>query len=187
MAEMCLHRTRADQVEPVFRRLQERAPTPRHMVEEPELCLAEMQSLGLRWRAENLIEVARVLEDQFEGRVPDDELTLRSLPGVGDYVAQAVLCFGFGRRSVLVDTNTVRIVSRIHKREGTRRWQLRLDLHQLAGAKGPDAAFNYALLDLGALVCRAGTPHCHECPLRRHCATGAGVEPPPQMQLEPVS
>ena len=54
----------------------------------------------------------------------------------------------------------------------------------LAGPDGPDAEFNYALLDLGALVCRAGTPSCHECPVRRHCATGADATPPPQLQLE---
>ena len=93
-----------------------------------------------------------------DGSVPDDELTLRSLPGVGDYVAQAVLCFGFGRRAVLVDTNTQRITARLNDRDTTRRWQIRLDLYRLAGARGPDAEFNYALLDLGALVCRAESP-----------------------------
>ena len=56
-----------------------------------------MRSLGLRWRAENIIAVARALVDDFDGRVPDTELELRALPGVGDYVAQAVLCFGFGQ------------------------------------------------------------------------------------------
>ena len=116
--------------------------------------------------------------------VPDNELELRSLPGVGDYVAQAVLCFGFDQRAVLVDTNTARITGRLFAREDERRWQLRLDLYRLAGPDGPDAEFNYALLDLGALICRAGTPRCHECPVRQHCATGAGATPPPQLQLE---
>jgi A/G-specific adenine glycosylase len=127
------------------------------------------------------------LVENFRGQVPDNEMELRSLPGVGDYAAQAVLCFGFGRRAVLVDTNTSRIISRLHARDQTRRWQLRLDLHRLAGRDGPDAAFNYALLDLGALICRAGTPRCGECPIRRHCATGAGASPPPQLQLEQMS
>ena len=140
-----------------------------------------MASLGLRWRAENVVEVARSLVEEFGGRVPDTEIELRSLPGVGDYVAQAVLCFGFGRRSVLVDTNTVRITGRVFGREKARRWQLRLDLYRLAGADGPDAPFNYALLDLGALVCTAGRPRCGQCPVSSHCATGAGAEPPPHL------
>jgi DNA (cytosine-5)-methyltransferase 1 len=184
MAEMCLHRTRADQVAPVFKRLRRLAPNPRAMARKDREALETMKSLGLRWRAENVIEVARALVADFGGAVPDSELELRSLPGVGDYVAQAVLCFGFDRRAVLVDTNTARITGRLFDREDERRWQLRLDLYRLAGPDGPDAEFNYALLDLGALICRAGTPICHECPVREHCATGAGVTPPPQLQLE---
>jgi DNA (cytosine-5)-methyltransferase 1 len=184
MAEMCLHRTRADQVTPVFTELRGLAPNPEMMVAEADRALETMVSLGLRWRAKNLVEVARALLDKFDGEVPETELELRSLPGVGDYVAQAVLCFGFGRRAVLVDTNTVRITGRVFDREKGRRWQLRLDLYRLAGAAGPDAAFNYALLDLGALVCRSGTPLCGECPVRSHCAMGEGVSPPPELVPE---
>jgi DNA (cytosine-5)-methyltransferase 1 len=184
MAEMCLHRMRADQVAPVFIELRRLAPTPETMVAEADLASRTMASLGLGSRAENVIEVARTLIDSFEGRVPDTEIELRSLPGVGDYVAQAVLCFGFGRRSVLVDTNTVRITGRVFAREKARRWQLRLDLYRLSGADGPDAAFNHALLDLGALVCRAGSPRCDVCPVRSHCATGGDVSPPPDLVME---
>jgi DNA (cytosine-5)-methyltransferase 1 len=187
MAEMCLHRTRADQVVPVFEALLRIAPTPERMVVNSEAALDAMLSLGLRWRAENIIRVADALVRIFDGVVPDDDFELRMLPGVGDYVGQAVICFGFGRRAVLLDTNTMRIVGRIYGHERSRRWQLRLDLHHLAGAKGPDAAFNYALLDLGALVCRAGTPRCELCPLREHCVTGSGAAPPAQMDLTGAS
>ncbi len=168
----------------MFTELRRLAPTPKKMVARADEALVTMSSLGLRWRAENIVEVARTLVDKFSGRVPKTEMELRSLPGVGDYVAQAVLCFGFGRRSVLVDTNTVRITGRVFGREKDRRWQLRLDLYRLAGAEGPDAAFNYALLDLGALVCRSGTPRCDVCPVRSHCMTGEGVEPPSNLVLE---
>jgi DNA (cytosine-5)-methyltransferase 1 len=172
MAEVCLHRTRADQVRPVYEALAELAPTPAAMVENADEAIRVMRSLGLRWRAENMLRIAQALVDEHDGEVPSEELELRRLPGVGDYVANAVLTFGFGRRAVIVDTNTERIVGRVCGREKTPRWQLRLDLHEFAGRAGPDAAFNYALLDLGALVCRAGAPLCDECPVGdRHCAT----------------
>ena len=183
MAEMCLHRTRADQVVPVYEALLRIAPTPAAMVRSSEEALTAMRSLGLRWRAENIVRVAEALVETFDGVVPDDDFELRMLPGVGDYVAQAVICFGFGRRAVLLDTNTMRIVGRVYGHERSRRWQLRLDLHHLAGGRGPDAEFNYALLDLGALVCRAGTPRCELCPLRQHCVTGSGSAPSAQMDL----
>lgn len=187
MAEICLHRTRADQVVPVFEALLRLAPTPEDMVEHADEALEAMRSLGLRWRAENMIGVARALIADHDGVVPDSELALRSLPGVGDYVAQAVLCFGFGRRAVLMDTNTMRIVGRLRGHADTRRWQQRLDLHRLAGAAGPDAAFNYALLDLGALVCRATKPVCDECPLQHLCVTAEAAGEPDQLTLTRVA
>lgn len=185
MAEMCLQRTRADQVVGVFEALVRIAPTPGLMVANRARTLEAMRPLGLRWRAEKLVEAAAVIADEFDGVVPDSDRELRLLPGVGDYASQAVLCFGFGRRAVLIDTNTARIVRRIHARdEPYRRWQMRLDLHALAGERGPDAPFNYALLDLGAAVCRAGTPDCGRCPVARHCAIGSGmVDEPPRGPL----
>ena len=183
MAEMCLHRTRADQVAPVFEALVRIAPTPERMVKRADEALAAMRSLGLRWRAENVVAVAQSLVELFDGEVPDDDLELRMLPGVGDYVAQAVRCFGFGRHAVLIDTNTVRITSRLFGRDASRRWQLRVDLHRMAGDPGPEQAFNYALLDLGALVCTAGVPACIACPLRTHCVVGSNAEPPARLAL----
>jgi DNA (cytosine-5)-methyltransferase 1 len=172
MAEVCLHRTRADQARPVYEALAQLAPTPADMVKNARRARAAMRSLGLRWRADNMIKIARALVRDHGGVVPSDSLELRQLPGVGDYVANAVLTFGFGQRTVIVDTNTSRIVGRVRGREDkTLRWQLRLDLHGLAGRDGPNAAFNYALLDLGAKICRAGTPLCNDCPVVRHCAS----------------
>jgi DNA (cytosine-5)-methyltransferase 1 len=168
VAEMCLRRTRADQVAAIYRELIRIAPTPAAMTRNREAVMRATRSLGLRWRVDNLLAVARVLVKKFNGEVPSNEADLLSLPGVGDYVTAAVLTFGFGRNAVLLDTNTQRIVGRVRKRV-LRRWQLRLDLHQLAGQPGPDAAFNYALLDLGALACRARDPLCVTCPVRRRC------------------
>jgi DNA (cytosine-5)-methyltransferase 1 len=172
LAEMCLHRTRADQVNAIFADLIRLGRTPADLIANESEARRVMDSLGLRWRIDNILAVARVLLDRFGGAVPSTREELLTLPGVGDYVANAVLCFGFGKRSILMDTNTERIVSRVmgHDRS-SRRWQLRLDLYRLAGSSGADAAFNYALLDLGAMVCRATSPRCLVCPVAQHCQT----------------
>ncbi|MGH7641460.1 MAG: DNA (cytosine-5-)-methyltransferase [Candidatus Dormibacteria bacterium] len=175
IAEMCLHRTRADQVVPVYQRLVRLAPTPRALLVNADAARRAMQPLGLWWRVRNILDVARVLQERFEGVVPSTSLELRSLPGVGDYVAGAVLCFAFGRRAVLLDTNTERIVGRVRGGPRGRRMQMRLDLYDLAGQEGPDRDFNYALLDLGALVCRPEHPDCSRCPIGRACATGSDM------------
>lgn len=148
------------------------AATPAAVARDPEAALDRLREAGLKATAELVVEVAIDIVDRFEGCVPDDVMDLRSLAGVGDYVCQAVLCFGFGRRSVLVDRNTSRVSTRINDRDHPQRFQLRLDLHRLAGVDGPDASFNRALLDLGNQVCRAADPHCDACPVREHCARG---------------
>jgi DNA (cytosine-5)-methyltransferase 1 len=170
IGEICLTRTRRDLIPRMYRVLTAMAPDPRTLLRQPNV-ENELLELGLGARGELLLDIARTLVNEFGGLVPDDEMELRELPGVGDYAAQSILCFGFGRRAVLLDATTARVVTRHRAREDRRRWQLRLDLYQLAGARGPDAAFNRALLDLGAEICRAARPLCPECPLASDCLT----------------
>jgi A/G-specific adenine glycosylase len=126
--------------------------------------------LGLRWRAENVIAVADELIDRHGGQVPADESGLRALTGVGDYVASAVRCFAYGVPTVLLDANTKRIVARMTGAKNAGAWRTRLEIYRLAGTRGPDADFNYALLDFGAVVCKPSTPDCTRCPFQRNCA-----------------
>lgn len=169
IAEICLRRTRADQVLPVYRKLVRIAPTPAALVARAPEVSGLLRTLGLRWRARNLVATARVLAREYDGRIPRSESALRKLPGVGEYVARAVLSFAYRRPAVILDTNTTRIVSRVTAREQGHAWQARLDLYELAGRAGADASFNYALLDLGALVCKPRDPLCDACPVRDLC------------------
>ena len=170
LAEMCLHRTRADQVSAIYSELVTIAPDPAGLLANQTQARRLLKSLGLQWRVENIVNVARVLVDVYGGEVPETREDLRGLPGVGDYVANSVLCFAFNQPSVLMDTNTERIASRVAGRDRSApRWQLRLDLYDIAGPVGADQNFNYALLDLGALVCRSTAPRCRICPVSNEC------------------
>jgi DNA (cytosine-5)-methyltransferase 1 len=185
IGELALRRAPEAEVAAMFRRLRQAARTPRRVVADEAGVAALLRSIGLRSAVESLLKVARHLVEHHDGRVPDDSLELRAIPGVGDYLAEAVLCFGFGRRSVLVDTNTTRICTRVSGRDVRKRFQLRLDLHHLAGTPGPDGEFNRALLDLGELLCRPTDPICDECPVRDLCSHGRDqkeghVEPRPE-------
>ena len=182
MAELSLSRTRADLVPVIYDQLRALAPSPRALLARPDAA-SDLRAMGLGARAAILLSVAKILEERFGGDVPESDADLRSLPGVGDSIAQAVRCFAFGRRAVLLDVATRRLVSRYLGRSDLRRWQIRLDLYRLAGTPGPDAAFNYALLDHGALVCRAAAPRCEECPLRERCAARGGLAEASQLTL----
>jgi len=171
VAELLLSRAREEDAERVFAGLTVTAPTPAALLahEDPERALV---LVGVKDRARVAVELAQAIVDRFDGEVPDHEGDLQALPGVGDYVGRAVLTFAFGRRQVLVDRTTARVASRISHHDDTRRFQLRLDLHRLAGTPGPDAAFNRALLNLGREVCTTERPKCGGCPILRHCTTG---------------
>ena len=175
LIEMCLHRTRAEQVARVADEVLTLGGTPESFLENLKTLEPSLASLGLRWRIDNLVSAATFIRDRLAGQVPDNWQELVAIPGVGDYIASAVLCFAFGRPSVLMDTNTMRIARRVSGGATRPTWRLRLSLHQMAGSKGAGSEWNQALLDLGALTCTARAPKCGDCPVRGHCATGSLV------------
>jgi DNA (cytosine-5)-methyltransferase 1 len=182
--ELLLTRARPEQADSIFDQLCQLAPTPTdlHLLEHPEVALTQ---IGVSERAGVLVDVANQLVQRFGGVVPEDDMDLRTLPGVGDGVCTAVLTFGFGRRQVLLDRTTARVAGRVTRHEDTRRFQLRLDLHRFAGSTGPDAAFNRALLDLGREICQNERPRCAICPVSQDCATG--LAGPVQLEWTPES
>ena len=173
LIEMCLHRTRADQVAHVAAELLTLGRTPDSFLDNLERVEPLLATLGLHWRSENLKAAAKYVKEEIGGRVPNNWQELVAIPGVGDYIASAVLCFAFDRPSILMDTNTMRIAHRIMGGSKRPSWRLRLSLHQMAGPSGAKAQWNQALLDLGAMTCTARAPKCGDCPIRPHCATGS--------------
>ena len=179
LVEMCLHRTRADQVARVIRKVVDRGETPETFLANTKELEPYLRTLGLNWRSANLTAAAEYVQSKLSGQVPDSWPELMAIPGVGDYIASAVQCFAFGRPSVLIDTNTRRIGRRLLGGDSSRPlWSIRLHLRELAGEERANAQWNQALLDLGALVCKARRPLCGKCPVRIHCAVGRrnGVE-----------
>lgn len=172
LAEACLHRTQADQVASVFENLLQIAPDAAALVSNQKRFREASASLGLAWRTESLIDAAERLVEENGGVPPDDWSALNSLPGVGDYVASAVLCFAYGHHAVLLDTNTMRVAKRIIGDPTLPKWEARVELYRRAMPKGPDADWNYALLDLGGTVCTAKRPACDHCPVSQMCITG---------------
>jgi DNA (cytosine-5)-methyltransferase 1 len=173
LAELLLTRAQRAESERIVDGLRSLAPSPRVLLDRPS-AEKELSDLGIGERASLALRIAQDLVDYFDGEVPSDEADLMLLPGVGDYVCRAVLSFGFGRRQVLVDRTTARVAGRVVGHDDSRRFQLRLDLHRLAGEHGPDPRFNMALLDLGRDICGA-IPQCGVCPVSAECATGQAV------------
>jgi A/G-specific adenine glycosylase len=173
VAEVLLHRTRAEQVVSLYDLFLVRFPNIQALAKStPDELLQLFHSAGLQWRWKLLHAMAVDLETRFNGQIPDDFVQLTSLPGVSHYIASAVRCFAFGHPEVMLDTNTVRITSRLFGlpiTDSSRRSRLFRDILQsLIDADNP-RDFNFALIDLAATICMAKSSLHHECPLRNSC------------------
>ena len=138
--------------------------------------------LGYYSRARNLHACAVTVRRDHGGVFPDTEQGLRALPGIGPYTAAAISAIAFGRRTMPVDGNIERVVSRLFAVEEPLP-QAKPLIQQLAmtlvGATGDgdgksragDSA--QALMDLGASICTPKKPACALCPLNGDCMSRA--------------
>jgi len=136
------------------------------------------QGLGYYARARNLHKCARIVADEYGGCFPDNEPELRKLPGIGPYTAAAIAAIAFGRRSVPVDGNVERVVSRLY-RIGDSGPVLKTRVGEAAAPLVPERSGDFwqAVMDLGATVCRPKGPICDICPLAMYCQARDGGNP----------
>ena len=173
VAEVLLKRTTAAAAARVFPSFIARFPDPESLRRAPTGEVEEaLRPVGLyRQRAKGLKEMAEYLVGEHEGRVPDSLTELEKVPHLGPYSSRAVLSFGHGRPAAIVDSNVVRVLGRVYRRRLGKSPSLSATqaLADLLLDAENHQAFNWALLDLGAKVCRYGTPLCGECPLAGSC------------------
>jgi A/G-specific adenine glycosylase len=176
VAEFLLHRTRADQVVPLYLQFLAAYPRVQDLAEAQLSDVREaLASAGLMWRVDMLLDCARAIVERFGGQIPASFADLQSLPGIGHYKAAAIRCFAFGYGDAIVDTNTVRIASRLLGFRVTDASRRSDTVHRIIQSLiNPEhaRALNFALLDFGALVCRSVKPLCLECPLLELCTYG---------------
>jgi len=129
--------------------------------------------LGLKNRARGLKRLACEIQDYHDGKVPDNLEDLKNLYLIGDYTANAVLCFAYNKRVPILDTNVIRIIGRFFGKHSDRK-RPRNDRELWSFAKKILPAkefkeYNWSLLDFGAIICKKKSPHCDICPLKRKC------------------
>src|SRR5438876_1752119 len=131
--------------------------------------------LGYYSRARNLHACAVAVLRDHGGVFPDTEEGLRSLPGIGPYTAAVISAIAFDDRTMPVDGNIERVVSRLYAVEDALP-QAKPLIHQLAATLlGPSRAGDsaQALMDLGASICTPKKPACALCPLNEDCLARA--------------
>lgn len=129
-----------------------------------------------RNKAKNIIGAARVITEQFGGRVPDtmDELLL--LPGVARKTANVVLGNAYGKNEgVVVDTHVSRLSHRLGLTKHTDPVKIERDLAKLFPRENW-TMLAHLLIHHGRAICDARKPRCNTCPLATYCPK-IGVDP----------
>lgn len=174
IAEIMLHRTKADQVKKVYEKFIEKYPDFKFISDAGlERIRSELLPLGLHWRVDLLYEMAGEIVQQYNGILPTDKNKLMKLSGTGPYISSTILCFGYNKPEPILDTNTVRIIGRVFGLEindsSRRNKHYEKLMKQLVDCKDP-RVFSFSMIDFAALVCRSGNkPKCEKCPITGLC------------------
>jgi A/G-specific adenine glycosylase len=176
VSEIMLQQTQVDRVLPKYHQWLERYPSLTALAEAPEDDVVDTwRPLGYNIRPRRLQAIARESVATYGGILPDDEATLLSFKGIGQYTAGAVMSFAFGKRAAILDTNVARVLYRVFIGKGDpRSHQMIKRLWATSRAVLPHKHvfdFNQALMDFGATVCTARKPLCATCVMRRACRT----------------
>jgi A/G-specific adenine glycosylase len=169
-----LQQTQIATATPFYQRFLAAFPTVTDLAEAPlERVLELWSGLGYYRRARHLHQAAQVLAQQFGGKFPEGYNDIRTLPGIGDYTAKAVLSIAFNQPYAVVDGNVARVVARLYSLRGNlHQPQFRATVErELAGllSHREPGDFNQALMELGQTVCLPRGPLCPACPLNKWC------------------
>ena len=169
-----LQQTQVATVIPFYFKFLRAFPTLEKLAQAPlERVLELWSGLGYYRRARNLHAAARLVSRKFGGRIPADYHQARSLPGIGDYTARAILSIAYQQPFAVMDGNVSRVVARLKAFQGSinqPRFRLAVEqeLERLLSRRKP-GNFNQALMELGQTVCLPRAPRCSVCPIRKWC------------------
>ncbi len=120
-------------------------------------------------KAKHLIGMARTLEQEFQGVVPDSMEELQKLPGVGRKTANVILSVAFQKPAMAVDTHVFRVAARIGLTTGAKNpYETEMQLIEHIPEEKIPLAHHWLILH-GRYVCTARNPKCDQCGVAPLC------------------
>ena len=174
LSEIILQQTRVEQGLGYYHRFITTFPTVKHLAQAPEIKVFKLwEGLGYYTRCKNLLATAKYINDELQGKFPHKYEDILALKGIGPYTAAAIGSFAFNLPHAVVDGNVFRVLSRyfgisipIDSTDGKKIFSVLAN--DLLDGKNP-GAYNQAIMDFGAVVCKPKLPLCKSCLLNRHC------------------
>ena len=179
LSEIMLQQTRVEAVRGYYTRFLAALPDISSLAAADESVLQKLwEGLGYYTRMRNLQKCAKTLMADCGGQFPRDYVSIRALPGIGDYTAGAVSSICFDLPEPAVDGNVLRVISRIGEIsdsvDAPATKKAVTEALRAVYPAGRCGDFTQALMELGATVCVPnGAPRCGVCPAQEFCGAYA--------------
>ena len=172
VSEFMLQQTQVVTVIPYFNRFIKEAPSLKSLAKINNKKLIKLwEGLGYYSRVRNLKKTAQTVIKNFQGKLPNNFEDLISLPGVGNYTANAILAIAFNKPYIPLDGNIERVLKRylyLKKEKDIQKDSL-AKKKIIFGISTRSSDYAQALMELGALICKPINPLCNQCPISRNC------------------
>jgi len=182
IAEIMLQKTNAEKVVLTYPIFLKRYPNLHTLlIADNEELKDLLKYLGLQnQKALILKELANKVLNNYDGKIPSTKEELLSIKGIGDYIANAILCFAFNIRVPIIDGNVIRILERLFDIKSRKKnprtdkeiWKQMEKLLPIENYRD----FNYALLDFASLICKFYNPLCEDCFMIEFCNYNKNIE-----------
>ena len=172
VSEFMLQQTKVATVIPYFNRFVENIPDLETLARFDNQKLIKLwEGLGYYSRVRNLKKTSQLIIKDFKKKLPDDFLYLKSLPGIGDYTASAILAIAFNKPLIPLDGNIERVLKRYLylKKENQIQKENLIKNKKVFGTSIRSSDYAQALMELGALICKPDNPVCFRCPISTNC------------------
>jgi A/G-specific adenine glycosylase len=172
VSEFMLQQTQVVTVIPYFNRFINKIPNLKKLSKIPDRELIKLwEGLGYYSRARNLKKTAKIIISKYHGEIPNNYEDLISLPGIGNYTANAILAIAFNKSYIPLDGNIERVLKRylyLKKDKEIQKDNL-IEKKSIFGISSRASDYAQALMELGAMICKPKNPECSKCPISKNC------------------
>lgn len=174
ISEILLQQTRSDQAKNYYEQFISTFPTLNMLANSTEDEVLNLwKGLGYYSRARNLYQTARIIQEHYHSKFPNQYQDILSLKGIGSYTAAAISSFAYNQAYSVVDGNVIRLLSRVFGitksiQDAAGKKYFQNFAQNLLDKKNP-ALYNQAIMNFGALVCLPQKPQCNTCIFKKNC------------------
>ncbi len=172
VSEFMLQQTQVVTVIPYFNRFINKIPNLKKLSKMPDRELIKLwEGLGYYSRVRNLKKTAKIIISKYHGEIPNNYEDLISLPGIGNYTANAILAIAFNKSYIPLDGNIERVLKRylyLKKDKEIQKENL-IEKKSIFGISSRASDYAQALMELGAIICKPKNPECRGCPISKNC------------------